>query len=374
MVSVMKPNQFRIDVPERDIDDLHRRLDAARLPADLGNDAWSYGTNRDYLAGLLAEWRTGYDWRAHEARMNEHAHYRVELSGQDIHYLHVPNPGGLPLLLIGGWPWTFWDFADMLPLLDGFEVVVADLPGYGFSTPLRRTGLGFEEAAEQFHLLMTEVLGHRRYGIYGSDWGSIVGEHLSHTHPEAVAGFHTTMPFALDGMPPSPDLWAPGEEVRQQANAEWARSGNAYFQMHLTRPQTVAYLDDSPAASAAWLVEKLHDWSDHDGDFETVYPREKVLTTLSVFWFTASMGSSARLYAESFQRPWAPIRPDRPVIDVPSGVAAYPQEPVAVPRKWVEEYFDLRHYTVMERGGHFPAIEDPSGLARDIVEFFAELP
>jgi pimeloyl-ACP methyl ester carboxylesterase len=177
------------------------------------------------------------------------------------------------------------------------------------------------------------------------------------------------------GMAPiSPDLWTPEEAVRRQAFETWAQTGNGYFQMHATKPQTVAYLGDSPAATAAWLVEKLHDWSDHDGDFETAYPRARVLTTLSVYWFTNSMGSSARLYAESFRRPWQPVREGSPVIGVPTAIAAYPKEPAAVPRKWAEGYFNLQRYTVMDRGGHFPAVEDPRGLAADVAAFFAGLP
>ncbi|GAA3126569.1 epoxide hydrolase family protein [Streptosporangium carneum] len=368
----MKPSRFRIAVPDEDLDDLRRRLAASRLPDDLG-DGWTYGADRAYLAELLDHWRNGYDWRDHEKAVNEYAHYRVELDGQPIHYMHAPRPGATPLLLIGGWPWTFWDFAEVLPLLADFELVVPDLPGYGFSTPLRGTGVGYAETAELFHRLMTEVLGHQRYGVYGSDWGAIVGEQLAHTRPDAVVGLHTTMPFPLDAAPVSPDLWTPEEEARREAYTAWGRTGAGYFQMHVTRPQTVAYLADSPAATAAWLVEKLHDWTDHDGDFEKAYPRDRVLTTLSIYWFTNSMGSSARMYAESLRRPWQPVHDDVPVIGVPTAVAAYPKEPTAQPRRWVERYFNLQRYTVMDRGGHFPAVEDPRGLAADIAAFFTTL-
>ncbi|WP_439382503.1 epoxide hydrolase family protein [Amycolatopsis lexingtonensis] len=367
-----QPEPFRIAVPDEDIRDLRERLARTRLPGDLANDGWEYGTNQEYLAGLLADWRDSYDWRAHEAEMNAYAHYRVELDGQPVHYLHVPGDGKVPLLLIGGWPWTFWDFKEVLPHLAGHEVVVADLPGYGFSTPLARPGIGYAETADMYHRLMTEVLGHERYGIYGSDWGSIIGQHLAHHHPEAVVGLHTTMPFSLEGPIPE-ELWADDEKVRRAANTAWARYSNGYFVLHTTRPQSIAYIGDSPAATAAWLVEKLHDWTDHDGDFETGYPRERVLTTLSLFWFTNSMGSTARLYAESFQKPWTPKSDAQPLFDVPTAVAAYPREPAAVPRKWVESRFDLRRYTVMERGGHYPAVESPETLGRDIAGFFAEL-
>lgn len=369
----MTAERFQIHVDDQAVADLRDRLAALRLPGDLANDDWGYGTNETYLADLLGTWGNDFDWRAQEAAMNKFDHYRTTLSGQVVHYVHVARPGALPLLLLGGWPWTFWDFADVVPQLDRFELIVPDLPGYGFSMPLSRPGIGFIDIAEMFHELMTQTLGHRRYGVYGSDWGGLVAAQLAHTHPEAVVGLHTTMPYPLSFAPVDPGLWQPDEVSRQRANQAWAEHGLGYFQMHATRPQTVAYLADSPAALASWIVEKIHDWTDHSGDLETAYPRDKILATLSIYWFTRSLGSSARLYAESLRRPWSPVREGSPVITVPTGVAAYPKEPAATPRRWTEEYFNLQRYAVMERGGHFPAIEDPAGLSKEIAEFFGAL-
>ncbi|MDA8072485.1 MAG: epoxide hydrolase [Actinomycetota bacterium] len=370
----MTPERFEIHVDDEEITDLRRRLAAARLPGDLDNDQWGYGTNETYLAGLLGSWEGDFDWRAQEAAMNAFDHYRATIGGQLVHYMHVARPGALPLLLLGGWPWTFWDFAEVAPQLSDFELVIPDLPGYGFSTPLTRPGTGFMDTAEMFHELMTQSLGHQRYGVYGSDWGGFVAAQLAHTHPEAVVGLHTTMPYPLSFAPVDPELWQPEEASRQQAAQAWAQHGLAYFQMHATRPQTVAYLTDSPAAVAGWIVEKIHAWSDHSGNPDTAYPRDKVLATLSIYWFTRSLGSSARFYAESLRRPWSPSREGSPVIGVPTAVAAYPKEPAATPKRWMEEYFDLQRYTVMERGGHFPAVEDPAGLSGELTKFFANLP
>jgi epoxide hydrolase len=305
--------------------------------------------------------------------MNAYAHYQAKLDNQTVHYIHVPRLGAFPLLLIGGWPWTFWDFAQVLPRLSAFELVVPDLPGYGFSTPLSGPGIGFVETAAMFHSLMTDVLGYQSYGVYGSDWGAAVAEHLAHTHPEAVLGLHTSMPIPLDSAPITTNLWAPGEESRQQAAATWWQTGLGYFQMHVTRPQTVAYQTDSPAAMAAWIVEKLYGWSDHRGNLEDAYSRAQILATLSIYWFTRSIGSSARFYAESMRRPWIPSNDGLPVVAVPTAVAAYPKEVGATPRKWAESYFNLRRYTVMDRDGHFPAIETPESLATDMTAFFTEI-
>lgn len=370
IISAMQPEPFRIAVAQAEIDDLRTRLAATRLPDDRDGDDWAYGTNRRYLAGLLADWEHDYDWRAHEEAMNALPHFRVALAGQTVHYAHLARPGGVPLLLLAGWPSTFWDFSDVITRLGDVELVVPDLPGYGFSTPLRSTEkTGFVETAEMFHHLMTDVLGHDRYAVHGEDWGSMVAEQMAHAHPESVAGIHLTMPFPMNGETPAAELWSPDEAARGRHTAQWAATGTAYHAMQVTRPQTVAYLVDSPAATAGWLVEKFQSWTDHDGDHEQVYARDRILTTLSLFWFTATIGSSARFYAASYGAPWVPSRDQRPVVAVPTAIAAFPKEIAATPRKWAEGYFELVRYTDMPRGGHFAAVERPAELASDIREF-----
>jgi len=370
----VKPESFVIKIPEGEVLDLKERLGRARFPGDLANETWHYGTQEAYLKDLMAYWRDRYEWRIHEEAMNRYPHYRVELGGQPIHFMRVEAKGKLPLLLLGGWPWTFWDFAEVLPHLEGeFELVIPDLPGYGFSTPLRVPKLGFVATADLFHTLMTQVLGYERYGVYGADWGALVAEQLAHKYEGQVVGLHTSMPFPLDFAPIPQELWTPEEKPFAERTALWWQYGTAYFQMHATKPQTVAYLGDSPVAMAAWIVEKIHGWSDHQGNLEEAYPREKLLTTLSIYWFTNSLGSSARFYAESLQNPWQPAREGKPVVRVPTGVAAFPKEVAQVPRRWVEEYFNLKRYVRLDRGGHFPAVENPAALAQELGAFFASL-
>jgi pimeloyl-ACP methyl ester carboxylesterase len=366
--------RFAIAIAQTEIDDLRRRLQTARWPGDLANETWHYGTNERYLRELVEHWATSYDWRAHEQEMNQYPHYRAVIDGQPIHYLRTGRQGTLPLLLLGGWPWTFWDFRDVIPkLASDFDVVVAELPGYGFSSPLAKPKLGFVATADLLHQLMTGVLGFTRYGVYGADWGALVAEQLAYKYAGTVVGLHTSMPFPLDFAPIPQELWAPEEQPYAQLTAQWWQYGTAYFQMHATKPQTVAYLTDSPVAMAAWIVEKFHGWSDHRGNVEEAYPRERMLTTLSIYWFTNSLGSSARFYAESLQNPWQPTREGKPVITVPTGVVAFPKEVAQVPRRWVEEYFTLTRYTRADRGGHFPAVENPEVLAQEIRMFFSSL-
>jgi epoxide hydrolase len=368
----VRPEPFTIQVPDSDLDDLKRRIGATRWPGDLANDEWHYGTNEQYLRELLAAWKD-FDWRAHEQRLNELDHYLVTIDGQTIHYVRANAGAGTPLVLLGGWPWTFWDFAEVIAGLSQFELIIAELPGQGYSMPLSAPKIGSLKTADLVHTLMTEILGHERYGIYGSDWGALIGEQMAHKYGESVIGLHTSMPFPLSFQPPDPSLYTEEEGPFAQRTAEWAQHGNAYFQLQATKPQTIAYLNDSPAAMASWIVEKIHGWTDHGGNLEDAYPRDRLLITLSIYWLTGTIGTSARFYAESVQTPWQPSHDGTPVVAVPTGVAAFPKEVAQMPRAWVEEYFDLRRYTRMERGGHFPAVEAPEALATEISTFFTEV-
>jgi pimeloyl-ACP methyl ester carboxylesterase len=368
----VRPERFRIEVPDADLDDLRKRLAGTRWPGDLDNDSWQYGTNEVFLRELVGEWQDD-DWRRHERALNEVEHYRVELDGQLIHYVHVPRPGRPVLLLIHGWPSTHWDFARLIPRLEDFELVIPDLPGYAFSSPLRVPRLGYVAAAELLHALLTGPLGHDRYGVYGADWGALVAEQIAYARPGAVLGLHTSMPFPLDFAPVPSELWADDEIVYAERTREWVEHGMAYFHLMASKPQTIAYLNDSPAALASWVAEKLHAWSDHAGDVYDAYPREQTLTLLSLYWLTGTFGSAARFYAESLRAPAVVTGDSRPVIAVPTGVAAFPKENTQVPRRWVEDYFQLTRYTRLDHGGHFAAVENPDALAAELHAFFTAL-
>jgi epoxide hydrolase len=374
----MSPEQFEIRVSDSSLNDLRQRLANARLPHDDERDPndWSRGVPASYLRRLRDSWVTGYDWRHHERAMNAYPHYRVHIDGQLVHYMRAGQPGALPLLLVGGWPQTFWDFAGVIPLLADFDLIIPDLPGHGFSSPLARRSIGFRQSSEILHSLMTNVLGLERYGIYGTDWGALVGEQICVEHPESTIGLHTTMPVPLELGPNRRErshTWSTDEGARRSASLAQAQAG--YLHMHVGRPRTMAALADSPIAIGAWIVDRIHDWTDHTGDHEQAYPLDALLTTLSIYWFTDTFASSCQFYSASLG-PEAASLPDRqtvpglPVVTVPTAVAAYPREPGAYPRRWVMEYFNLCRYTVMDRGGHFPAIESPQSLAADVAAFF----
>jgi pimeloyl-ACP methyl ester carboxylesterase len=361
--------EWKLVVPQEEVDDLRRRIGNTRWADDLANESWHYGANRAYLEKVLQRWAE-FDWRSLEDAINAWPHRRVQYQGQTLHYVHFRNPGKRPLLLVGGWPWTFWDFKEVIPPLQPhFEVIVATLPGYPGSHPLVVPKLGFVATADLFHQLMQD-LGHTRYGVYGADWGALVVEQMAHKYPQHVLGLHTSMPFPLGFEPIAPELWDAEEKEYAERTAAWWQYGTGYFQEQATKPQTVAYLEDSPAAMAAWLVEKIHGWTDHDGDVERAYPLDRILATLSLYWFTRTFGSSVRFYAESLQNPWRSSHSNTPVIAVPTAIAAFPKEVAQVPRRWAESYFNLVRYNRMNRGGHFPAVENPTALAQDLVAFF----
>jgi pimeloyl-ACP methyl ester carboxylesterase len=367
---------FEIHVPDEVLDDLQRRLDRTRLgvPADVAD--WDLGTPGAYVEELVAHWRDAYDWREHEAGMNRHPHYRVVLDGIPIHVMRVENGGALPLLLLHGWPWTFWDFQKVVEPLaspgpDGFDVVVASLPGYGFSTPMPQTGVNVTRIAALMDRLMTEVLGFDRYLVHGGDWGALVSSRLGAAHDESVLGIHITLPMPLplfgSRLPP-PEDYAPSEAGWRDRTKAFHLTESAYSALQSTKPETIAAaMNDSPAGLIAWLVEKRRTWSDCGGDVESVFTKDDLVTTAMLYWATRSFGSAARLYHAERHDPWRP--PDGRWVEVPTGICLSPNDVVLMPRRWVERHYEVTRWTVLGAGGHFAPMEQPDALVADLRAF-----
>jgi len=285
---------FVVDIPEATLQDLRARLRRARLAPDVDNESWRYGTNGDYLAGLLAYWADGFDWRAMERKINALPQERVLLDGIPIHYVHQrsPEPGAMPIILSHGWPWTFWDYHKVVgPLVDpvahggdardAFHVVVPSLPGFGFSSPLRRSGVTWMDTADLFARVMTQVLGYDRFAAFGGDWGSIVTGQLGHKYPEHVIGIHNgTSALDIWNIERPWDLWGEMYNQAPQATRPALRAYQRRFSSHVSvqvlDPQTLAHaLHDSPAGLASWLVERRRTWSDCGGDVERRFTRDE---------------------------------------------------------------------------------------------------
>lgn len=381
---------FEIHVPEADLADLGQRLARWRRSADFGNDDWRYGMNGAYLAELIDYWIDRYDWRAHEARMNAHPHFRVDLEGMPIHFMHVrgKGPDPIPIVLSHGWPWTFWDFEKMLGPLsdpaahggdptDAFDVIVPSLPGFGFSSPLDRTGVGFPRTAELWNRLMREVLGYSRYAAHGGDWGSLVTAAIGHRAKDHVLGVHESMGGFLGidyaGIPA--EDYGPEEADWENRVLRRLRATTSHMAVHTTDPQTLAFaLEDSPVGLAAWIVERRRAWSDCGGDVESRFSKDELLTTVSIYWHTRTIGSSMRFYWESMgPAAWTPVHDCAPNVPVPSGFAIFPEDNILVPRRTAERYANVQHWNVMPRGGHFSAAEEPDLLVEDMRTFFRGL-
>ena len=377
---------FTIDVPDAVLDDLQARLDNTRLPDQLDGAGWTYGTDLDYLTGLLAYWRDGFDWRAQERRLNEFDQYKTVINDLDIHFIHQRSaePDAIPLIITHGWPGSIAEFMKIIgPLTDpvahggqaedAFHVVAPSMPGYGFSDKPRAPGFGPEQIAEVNAALMAR-LGYDRYGIQGGDWGSIVSRWNAFNHPEQAIGLHINMLIA--GAPRGegdPAAGVPPEELeRSRARSSFYNTAeSAYSQIQGTKPQTLGYaLNDSPVGQAAWIVEKFRAWCDCDGDPESVFTRDELLTNITIYWVTQTATSSARLYYESRNAPTS-----RPMgrIETPTGAAIFPYELFISPRTWAEASYNITHWTEMPRGGHFAAMEQPELLVDDLRAFFGPL-
>ena len=381
----MTPQPFTLHVPDADIIELHARLARTRFPDQAPDAPWAYGADLSYIRTLTEYWRTEFDWRAQEARLNAFPQFKVPLHGIDVHYLHVPGvgPDPKPLLLSHGWPGSVFEFLDIIPRLtdparfggkaeDAFTVIAPSLPGYGLSFQPSQKRLGIVQIADCFADLMTEVLGYKKFFAQGGDWGAFVTSVLGQRHADKTVGIHLNMlairPERQAMANATPDELRYAEEV-----AVWQKEETGYLTIQGTRPQTLAYgLTDSPAGLAAWIAEKFHVWTDHAGDFETVVSRDHLLANISLYWFTGAIGSSFWPYYDRLHGPW-PI-PDGTTVDVPAGYAAFPREIRRPPRSIAARtYTDIRQWTEMAKGGHFAAMEQPEALARDVADFVRPL-
>ncbi len=378
--------KFEIRVEDAVLDDLKQRLARTRWTDQIEGSGWDYGTDAAYLKEICEYWREKFDWRRQEAQLNRFDHYRTEIDGQKLHFVHRRSPvkGALPLVLTHGWPGSFWLFYKIIDVLadpeshggraeDAFHVVCPSLPGYGFSGPTREPGWDIRRVAEAIAALMAR-LGYERYGAQGGDWGSIATTQLALIDAEHLAGIHLNMVVA--GPPEGesePTKGLTPEELQGLADmGEFQKTGCGYAQIQGTRPQTLGYaLNDSPAGLAAWIVEKFRAWSDCDGDIEKCYTKDDLLTNITIYWVTQTINSSVRLYCESFRSGRFGVA-DRKV-EVPTGCAIFPKEIIRAPRRWAEARYDVRRWTEMPAGGHFAALEEPEALVDDIRAFFREL-
>lgn len=379
------PAPFSLHVSDADIADLGDRLARARFPDAAPGDAWAYGTSVAYLRDLVAYWAGAFDWRAQEARLNAFPQFRVETPDCPVHFLHVPGrgPAPTPLLLMHGWPGSVFEFIDLIPHLidpaafggdpaDAFTVVAPSLPGYGLSFRPGQKRFGVEEMADILADLMSETLGYRRFAVQGGDWGAITAARMGCVHADRLIGLHVNM------------LAVPRErsivkEDTPEASAflgdlsRWTSEETGYQWIQGTRPQTLSFgLTDSPVGLAAWIVEKFRAWSDCGGDVESALTRDQMLANISFTWFTGAIGSSFYPYYFRRHRPW--MIAGGASVTAPTAYAQFPREMLRPPRATAEGMFtNIQRWTIMPKGGHFAAMEQPDLLAEDVRAFYRSL-
>jgi pimeloyl-ACP methyl ester carboxylesterase len=370
---------FQIQVDDAILEDLHDRLARTRLPDQITGTGWEYGIPIDYLAALVAYWRDDYDWRAQEARLNEFSQFRTHIDNQQIHFIHARSNhvNALPLLITHGWPGSVVEFLDVIPQLtdpeafggqaeDAFHVIAASLPGYGFSEPPRTPGWDEARISHVFIKLMSR-LGYSRYGAQGGDWGAQITTWIGGLDAEHCAGIHLNM--ALGSPPKEPGPFTEDEQGDLAAMRQFGNEESGYAHEQGTKPQTVGVaLNDSPAGLLAWIVEKFRTWSDCDGNPENCFTRDQLITNVMLYWLTQTSASAARLYWEYRHRSDSGTPP--PYVGIPTGVARYPKEILRWPRSWIETQYNVVHWAEMDRGGHFPAMEQPELFVEDLRTYF----
>jgi pimeloyl-ACP methyl ester carboxylesterase len=376
---------FTLPYSDAAVQDLRSRLAQTRWPDEIPGSGWEYGVDLEFMRELRGYWKDQFDWQAQIQNLSAFHHYRYNTDNTAIHFIHErgKGPSPVPLILTHGWPGSFLEMLKIIPLLTdpathggdpavSFDVVVPSLPGFGFSARPTKPGMNTFRIADLWLSLMRE-LGYERFAAQGGDFGAAVSTILGLRHAGHVMGIHLNYipgsyrPYLEPGTKP--------DSIEQQFLDDadrWYVDSGAYAHLQRNTPQTAAYgLNDSPAALAAWIVEKFRDWADCNGDVERRFSKDELLTNVTLYWVTETIHSSCRLYYESKKMPLQFRKEDH--VRVPCAIAHFPKEAPFPPRAWIERGYSIQHWTEMPRGGHFAAAEEPVLLARDIAAFFGSL-
>lgn len=379
----MQIHPYTVHIDDKQLRDLKERLERTRWPDEVEGGGWDYGFPLEKLRDLVAYWGTTFDWRDVERKINAFPNYRVEVGGMDIHFIHQPGrgPHPMPLLIIHGWPSTFYEMLALAPLLsdpashggdpqDAFDIIIPSVPGHGFSSIPTHPGFEDRQAAGLLVELM-QGLGYERFAVHAYDLGASITGLMCLDYPQKLIGYHTTSPGN-----PSPHIEKDDPALTQAerdflaVQANWSREEAGYAHLLGTRPQTISYaLNDSPAGLAAWILEKWQVWTDPHRDLEEFFEREDLLAQVSIYWFSQTTNAANRYYYEGRHTRWPGPGDHSPV---PHGVALTATQPnERPPREYVERLFpDIRRWVELPRGGHFVAMEQPQILGEAISSFF----
>ena len=380
----MDINAFEIYFSDVEIQNIKTKVASFpwhEMPKDGG---WSFGTNIDYMKNLADYWTKEYDWKSQEARLNQFPNYKTKVDDLDIHFIikKSSSPKAIPLILIHGWPGSIVEFLEIIdPLCEPekygnnnevcFDIIAPSIPGFAFSGKPENP-IGPRRIASIFNKLMTEKLGYKKYVAQGGDWGSAISTWLGFDHSKNCNGIHINML-------PARHIDGPKTEEEKSWDRQFSKdyvSQSGYFAIQSTKPQTLSYaMMDSPVGVAAWIIEKFYHWSDlEDKSLELTYQKDDLLTNIMIYILTKSFNTSSWIYYGRAKEGGRILSQDGRRVEVPTGCAVYPKEFLTWPPKsYVERLFNIVHWTEMNRGGHFAALEQPSSLIKDIQDFYRKV-
>ena len=380
----MDINAFEIYFSDVEIQNIKTKVASFpwhEMPKDGG---WSFGTNIDYMKNLADYWTKEYDWKSQEARLNQFPNYKTKVDDLDIHFIikKSSSPKAIPLILIHGWPGSIVEFLEIIdPLCEPekygnnnevcFDIIAPSIPGFAFSGKPENP-IGPRKIASIFNKLMTEKLGYKKYVAQGGDWGSAISTWLGFDHSKNCKGIHINML-------PARHIDGPKTEEEKSWDRQFSKdyvSQSGYFAIQSTKPQTLSYaMMDSPVGVASWIIEKFYHWSDlEDRSLELTYQKDDLLTNIMIYILTKSFNTSSWIYYGRAKEGGRILSQDGRRVEVPTGCAVYPKEFLTWPPKsYVERLFNLVHWTEMNRGGHFAALEQPSSLIKDIQDFYKKV-
>ena len=402
----LEKDRFTISISDETIEDLKTRLRNTRWPQGVDeNDAY-YGTSQKYMKELVNYWLNDFDWREAERKLNEWDNYRVTIDGTPIHFIRKEGkgPAPIPLIVSHGWPWSYREWSKVIDPLtdpaahggdpaDAFDVIVPSLVGFAFSTPANRPDMNFWKMAELWHKLMTEYFGYEKYAAAGSDYGALVTGQLGHKYADELYGiwlshrihlniFQGERPWDLTGGATVPE--GVPDEVRDGILALQNRFVS-HVAVHILDNQNLAYgLADSPVGMLSWILRRWTKWSESNGNVESVFPREHLITNATIWWVTNSITSSIRSYVNANRYPWTPSHERTPIIEAPAGITflGYENPPGVATEDVVQNFLDNpaekpwynpTYLKAHERGGHFTPWENPEAVIEDIRATFRPL-
>jgi len=371
--------EFKCQIPQPVVDDLKFRISQTRWTDEIKDSNWQFGANLSYIKELADYWLNEFDWKKIEDEINQYPNYIAEIDGIKIHFLHIKGKGkiSVPLIITHGWPGSFLEMNKLIiPLTTdpecSFDLIIPSIPGFGFSQKINTPGCNLWFIGDLWSKLIKE-LGYEKVVAQGGDFGAGISTALAVRHPENMLGLHLNyiegsyFPF----LPRAETLTE--EEIQFQKMAEgWSNMEGAYSHQQRTKPLTLAYgLNDSPVGLCAWIVEKFYSWSDCNGNIESIFTKDELLSNVSLYWFTETIHSSVRLYNEDSRAPLHFSKND--FINTPVGIAKFHKEEPFPPRKFIERGYNILHWTDIPVGGHFAAMEQPALLANDIIQFAKKL-